>query len=61
MGEGWSVNESNPWIAQKLVPSSGKTDHADPRMHLRLEDMARCYNPPQVFNQNMSKLVSSPK
>lgn len=56
MSEGWSVNDENPWIPRKLIPSNGLVSHPDPRMHLTIKDMKKSYNPPLISNPNPPEL-----
>jgi hypothetical protein len=55
MTEGRSVGPKD------LVLSSNKTEHFDDRMHLTLDDMKKCYDPPQVFNPTPPPLARCDK
>jgi hypothetical protein len=47
-------------VKNGFIASDAPTNHLDPRMHWKLEDMARFYNPPLKRNQELVELVIKP-
>ena len=52
--KGYSIY-APPLLEGRVQPQP--TSHPDPRMHLTIHDMAKCYNPPLAKRSEMQPLV----